>query len=352
LGNGKRRPYYGKTEREAREKLDAAKHEHRLGLPLPDARLTLGKYIAGWLSDEIEPNRRPSTFRSYEQMCRLHIIPALGKVKLKDLDVPRIRAFLNEKRESGLSQRTVQYLYNIIRQVLNQAYRDGLIAQTPTSRMKAPSAPTYEAVMLTPEQARALLDAFADDRLEALVTVALALGLRQGEALGLRWEDVDLDSGSLAVRFQLQRVKGVPQLVGPKTKRSRRTIALPEPVAEALRQHRVRQVEERLVAGSRWRGQEWGLVFTTTVGTPLDGPKVTRRFQDRLARAGLPRMRFHDLRHSAASLLLAQGVHPRVVMELLGHSDIRLTMNTYSHVIPQLSREAADKMGTALWGTG
>jgi integrase len=246
--------------------------------------------------------------------------------------------------------RTVQYLYALIRQVLNQAYRDGLIAQVPTARMKAPTAPRYEAAMLTPDQARAVLDGFAGDRLEALVTMALTLGLRQGEALGLRWQDVDLDAGMLTVRVQLQRVKGTPQLVEPKTSGSSRTLALPEPVADALRQHKIRQLEERLVVGSRW--QDWGLVFTTSVGTPLDAVKVTRRFQDRLARAGLPRMRFHDLRHSAASLLLAQGVHPRVVMELLGHSDIRLTMNTYSHVIPQLSREAADKMGAALWGTG
>lgn len=126
-------------------------------------------------------------------------------------------------------------------------------------------------------------------------------------------------------------------------------------MVEALQAHRIRQLQERLVAGFRW--QEWGLVFTTRLGTPLDGVKVTRWFQAKLSGAderrvaGLPHLRFHDLRHSAASLLLAQGVHPRVVMELLGHSDIRLTMNTYSHVIPQLSRDAADKMGAALWGT-
>lgn len=170
----------------------------------------------------------------------------------------------------------------------------------------------------------------------------MTLGLRQGELLGLRWEDIDSDTGNLSVRQTLQRQPGEARFGAPKTERSRRTLALPAITAAALRSHRVRQVQDRLLAGSRWR--EHGLVFATRIGTPLDPSDVTHSFQRVLARLGLPRLRFHDARHTFASLLLADGAHPRVVMEILGHSQIGLTMNTYSHVIPALKRDAADQI--------
>ena len=159
----------------------------------------------------------------------------------------------------------------------------------------------------------------------------------------------DLEARSLVVRRVLQRIDGKLQFFETKTARSRRTVSLPKTIVADLRAHRLRQLEERLWAGSRW--QEHGLVFTTTIGTPLDGSNVTHRLQAILERAGLPRMRFHDLRHAAASLLLARGVSPRVVMELLGHSQISLTLNTYSHVIPALLSAAADQMEHVLTGS-
>jgi integrase len=164
--------------------------------------------------------------------------------------------------------------------------------------------------------------------------------------LGLWWEDVDLGAGTLHVRHALQRVAGTLTLVEPKTRRSRRTVAMPAPIVTALRADMVRQIEERLFAGSRW--QDTGFDFTTMVGTPLDGTAVTKRFQAILKQAGLPHQRFHDLRHCCASLLLAQGVHARVVMEILGHSQIGLTMDTYSHVMPAMQREPAALMDDIL----
>jgi integrase len=178
--------------------------------------------------------------------------------------------------------------------------------------------------------------------------VALGVGLRQGEILGLAWSDVDLEASTLTVRHALQRIDGSLVLVEPKSATSRRIVALPVLVRDALRTHRVRQRTDRLLAGSCWHDDPRGLVFTTTVGTPMDGIAVTRRFQAILRDAGLPRQRFHDLRHACASLLLAQGVAPRVVMETLGHSQITLTLNTYSHVIPALGRAAADQMDAVL----
>ena len=195
---------------------------------------------------------------------------------------------------------------------------------------------------LTPAEARKFLNAVAGDRLVGLYRVAIALGLRQGEALALRWTDVDLDARQVHVRYALQRIKGKATLVEPKTLRSRRTITLPTVIVDALRAQWTRQLEEHLLAGQRW--QETGHVFTTTIGTPLHGPDTTRAFQAALARAGVRKVRFHDMRHTAASLLLAQGVPARVVMEILGHSTITLTMDTYSHVMPNLLDDAAAAM--------
>jgi len=200
----------------------------------------------------------------------------------------------------------------------------------------------YEIQPFSPEEARAFLAAIKGDRLEALYSVALTMGLRQGEALGLRWQDIDLELGYLRVSKQLQRIDHVLQLVEPKTKRSRRTIALPASIAKTLVDHRARQEQERSAAGERWLKSD--LVFTTTGGHGLDGTVVSHQFHRLLQHAGLPQRRFHDLRHSCATLLLVQGVSPRVVMDVLGHSQIGLTMNTYSHVIPDLRRDAALRM--------
>lgn len=180
-----------------------------------------------------------------------------------------------------------------------------------------------------------------DHRLGALFTVALAVGLRHGEALGLRWDDVDLDAGTLTVRHALQRVGGKLTLVDPKTQRSRRTIALPDVALTALREHRRRQLETRMAA-DYWDDQ--GFVFASTIGTGIEPRNLVRAFHQLRERAGLPWLRFHDLRHGCASLLMAQGVNPRVVMEILGHSQISLTLGTYSHVAPELAKEAAAKI--------
>ena len=194
---------------------------------------------------------------------------------------------------------------------------------------------------------RKLLAAISGDRLEALITVAVALGLRQGEILGLRWQDIDLERRRLHVRFQLQRIDGTPQFTQPKSKKSRRTIILPAVVLESLIRHRDRQQEVRAVAGARW--QEYDLVFPTTLGTPMEPSNLNHYFQKIAAVAGLPRRRFHDLRHTAATLLLIRKVHPRLVMAILGHSQIALTMNTYSHwIVDEMGQEVADEMNEML----
>lgn len=341
-----RKSYYGSTRRAVQQKLVVALRDLQRGVTPTDDRRTTGQLLDRWLEDVAKATVRPRTFVSYSQTVRLHLKPTLGRAPLSKLSPQQVQALLNSKLASGLSPRSVGIIHAVLRRALNQAVKWDLVPRNVATLVQPPRAPRAEITPLTPEQARAFLDAVRGDRLEALYSVGLALGLRQGEVLGLAWTDVDLEAGTLRVAHALQRVNGRLELVEPKSRSSRRTIPRPATVARALRVHRSRQLEERLAAGPRWR--ESDLVFTTAVGTPLDSRNVTRRFQAALERAGLPQLRFHDLTHTAASLMLAQGIAPRVVMETLGHSQISLTMNTYSHVVPALQREAADRMDAVL----
>ena len=200
---------------------------------------------------------------------------------------------------------------------------------------------------LTPEQVKTLLEAARGDRLEALYVLAVHTGLRQGELLGLRWEDVDLDEGTLHVRRTLTSAKGGPVLSAPKTKGSKRSVKLSESAIDALRSHLQRQLEEIDRVGSLWR--ENGLIFASETGEPLDRRSVTNhRFKPLLKRAGLPQIRFHDLRHTCATLLLGRNVNPKIVSEMLGHANIAITLDTYSHVLPNMQDHAVKAMEDAL----
>jgi integrase len=282
----------------------------------------------------------------YWHLTTRHLIPNLDRVPLEKLSPEHVQALLRAKAEEGLAPRTVHHLRALLRIALNRAMRWGLVFRNAAALADSPRIERFEVRMLTPEDAKQLLGAAENDRLAALYSVALALGLRQGEALGLSWKDIDFQSRRLHVRHGLQRIAGQLRLVEPKTRQSRRTIALPTVVIDALQHHKARQSQERLLAGTRWH--ETGLVFTSTIGTPIEVGNLRRQFWRVLEKAGLPRMRFHDLRHSCASLLLVQGVPARVVMETLGHSNISITMDTYTHVLPELQRQAADAMDRAL----
>ena len=347
---GKRKYFYGKTRAAVQERLTEALRNSQLGLPVMNDKITFGQYLDRWLEDSVKPGVRPRTYIRYSGDVRNHLKPALGNIKLSKLSAPDIQSMLNGKLKSGLSPRTVRHLYATTRRALEVAYKWELVPRNVATLADPPRVQRFEVKPLSPEQARAFLEAARGDRLEALYSVAVPLGLRLGEALGLRWQDVDLETGTLRIAYQLQRLNGQWELVEPKTSRSRRTIAAPKATVAALRDHRKRQLEEKLLAGPDW--QEHGLIFTTRIGTPLDRPNIVRRsFKLILKKAGLPDIRFHDLRHTAASLLLVQGVDPRVVMETLGHSQISLTMDTYSHVMPVLMRDAADKMDAILSGS-
>lgn len=240
----------------------------------------------------------------------------------------------------------MKQLHAILRAALQQAVREEVLPRNVARLVVVPTGPRHEVHPLTVAEARTLLSNAAGDRLYPLWAVALAIGLRRGEALGLRWCDIDLDAGTLQVRQTLQRVSGGLVFLPPKTERSRRSVPLPAVAVTALREHRRAMAAEALRGGRMLSGE--GLVFTTAIGTPLEPRNVTRAFTSLLTRAGLRHVRLHDLRHTCATLLLAQGVPARVVMDTLGHSAIAVTMNTYSHVLPSLQREAAERMDEAL----
>jgi integrase len=314
---------------------------------MSDARgITVSEFLDQWLAEVVRPNVRPWTFAGYEVNVRLHLKPSLGHLHLDRLTPLHVQQLLNGKVASGLKPKTVRYVLGTLRTALTQAVRWGLLSRNAASLVDGPRVEQYEIQPFTPGEARTFLTAMRGDRLEALYSVALTMGLRQGEALGLRWPDVDLGLGYLRVSKQLQRIDGKAQFVEPKTTRSRRTLAMPASIVNALKEHHSRQQAEKVEAGEHWI--ENGLVFATPHGKPIDPTRVSKQFHGHLARAGLPQRRFHDLRHSCATLLLVQGVSPRVVMDVLGHSQIALTMNTYSHVIPELRRQAADRMDDLL----
>jgi integrase len=343
-GKRKRRYVYGQTAEEVRKTLNQLKVDHDKGLPVgrTDAPRTVGAYLTYWLENRLRVRARPRSYESFEILIRRHIAPALGKIPLRDLQPSAIQKFLNEKSNAGLSAQTVCHLRTVLRSALNQALKENAIARNPAMLVDPPRIPDREIHPLSPDDARQLLQAVEQDRLQAIYTVALSLGLRRGEVLGLKWSDINFEAKTLSVARSLQRISGKLTEVETKTKRSRRTLVMPEVVIASLRRHRARQAQERLVVGPDWSDAD--LVFTTELGTPIDPRNLLRSYKRILKNSNLPKARFHDLRHSAASLLLAQGVQLRTIMEILGHSSIALTANLYSHVLDNLKRDAAEKM--------
>ena len=347
-GKRKRKTFYGKTRREVQEQLTVGLRNQQQGLGTAPDRLTVGQFLETWLTDTVKTTVRPRTAESYGELVRLHLAPGLGRTPLTKLAPQDVQKLINRKLATGLSPRRVQNIHAVLRRALGQAEKWGMVPRNVAKLVDAPRVKHVEVSPFTPEQSRLFIEAVRGDRLEALYIVAISTGLRQGELLGLAWTDLDLDGGQLSVHSTLQRIDGEYQLVEPKTAKSRRTLALPRIAIEALEARKINQVAERLLADQKW--DESTLVFTSGSGKPLSRHNVTRDFQALLARVGLPRQRFHDLRHTAASLLLAQNVQPRDLMEILGHSQISLTMNTYSHVMPSALQDAANRMDSILAG--
>jgi integrase len=342
-GLAKRKFVYGRTRSDVSETLKRILRDQQMGIPLNTERESLGSYLKDWLENCVKPKNRHQTVRSYDWIIRIHIGPELGKIPLAKLTPQRLQKFLNERHASGLSATTVRHINATLRAALSQAQRWQLVHQNVAKLVTLPYGTRYLPSILTSAQAKSLLEFLDGHKHEALISVALTMGLRRGEILGLRWSDVDLASRSMTVRHSLERIHGTGlQLSEPKSARSKRSLTIPQLSVRALVKHRISQEKLRSWAGPKWK--EGDFVFTTDVGTPMPPDEVSRLLPEILHEAGLPKVRFHDLRHSCASLLLSLGVPAKLVQETLGHSTYQLTMDTYSHMIPALRNEVASRM--------
>ncbi len=338
--NGRRRRKYlsGATRREVAAAIRAATDARDAGtLTVGERTPTVSQWLTTWVDTIAAAKVRPSTLATYRGYIVNRINPEIGHHRLDRLQPEHLEAFYRDQLAGGLSGTTVLHMHRIISRALKIAHRRGRVARNVATLVDAP------------QPNRRIPAAAVDERNAARWSVALSLGLRQGEALGLQWSTIDLERGTLAVKQALQRKRGGGlTLAPPKSNAGRRTILLPAPLITQLREHRAAQNRERLAAGSMW--QDLDFVFTTPRGTPLDPRNDHRAWHELLEKAGVRRARLHDARHTAATLLLAQGVPARVAMQILGHSQITLTLGTYSHVVPELAQDAADRMAAALWG--
>ncbi len=373
-GHLERKSAYARSFDEARKKLTDLLSQSDRGIPVASASWTVTEYLNYWLQHIVKEERRPKTYQGYESVVRLHLIPGLGKKRLDKLTAREVRVFITQVREqcqcckhgddaardepkccalkqpdccqTTLSARMVQSIHAVLRNALECAVREETIPRNVAKLVKV-TTPRYKVNRgLTTTQAKAVLRAAADHRLFALYVLALFLGLRRGELLGLRWIDIDLDDEKLEVVQTLQRVGGQLRFVLPKTEDSARTVPLPAPCVTALREHRKCQFAERSEAWPNW--DDHGLVFPSRRGTPMEPDNLRRSWSAIRQAAGLAPIRFHDLRHTCVTLLLDLGVPPHIVRDIVGHSDIEVTMTIYAHVSLDDKREALRKLGDAL----
>jgi integrase len=337
LPNGKRKTKYSKTQKEAREWLQNSLNQLRQGVFIADDKVTVSQFFERYMNDFAKYSLKPSTYHNYEMMIRLYINPDIGNIRLTQLRVDNLHFLYAKRRSEGLSDRMVQYVHGILHRTLNKALKWGLITVNPADLAEAPTNKKKEMKVWTAEQVKTFLNYLKDDRWLAIYMTACGTGLREGELLGLSWSNVNLEEGNLKVTQSLYYIPRIGLVFSePKSEKSRRLIMLPDFVIEALKAHKVRQDELR--KSPNWKGN--GLVFTTNIGTPISPRNLVRHFKQKTKEANLPDIRFHDLRHSFASILLEKNVHPKIVQEILGHSNITLTLNTYSHIIPTMQKEA------------
>jgi integrase len=352
----KRQKWVGgfRTKRECEDALNDALSRVRAGtFSVEGSRTTVKQFAADWLA-AVEPTVRPSTFVSYRMVIEKYVVPRLGRLKLSALTAGHLGRFYNELGATGsktggpLSPTTVRYAHTVLGRALEDAVAWGLVPRNVARVAKPPRKASADMNVWSPEEARRFVEAAQGDRLFALWFLLLTTGLRRGEAVGLRWADLDLDRGVLSVRRTIASVDGEMVEMEPKTAKSRRSVALDAATVKALRAHRKRQDAEHELVGDGWA--ERGAVFSYPDGRPLHPDHVMVVFRRLVADAGLPPIRLHDLRHTAATLALAAGVHPKVVQERLGHSSIGVTLDTYSHVVEGMQADAASKVARLLLG--
>ena len=318
------------------------------GLLSQAGRTTVAEYLGWWMENVVRGEVAHRTYHNYLSLIRNHIVPKLGKKKLNTLKLEEVENLYRSMMAKGLSSATIRYAHAVLRRALKQAVVRGLVPRNVAEGASLPRMSQKEIQAFTLDEVRRFLEAAKQDRLEALYVLAVTCGCRQAEWLGLRWADVDIEGARLTVRRQVQRSRdGSGMIIGPTKNKKSRTIRLGNKAIEALKAHRESQAKDIASANGLWKDPD--LVFASTIGTLLDPSNVvSRSFKPLLRRADLPEIRFHDLRHACATLLLSEGVPVKVVQEVLGHSSVSVTMDVYSHVLPDMQEKAASAMDTLL----
>jgi integrase len=335
-GKRRRKTIYGKTRKEVAEKLKAVHRDQAAGMNIAPEQQTVAQFLERWLDQTVARRNKPRTEDSYRDTVRLHITPAIGHQQLAKLTPDHVQDMLTKAEQQGLSLRSVHYIRTVLRRALNHALHRGYIHRNVATLVDLPAYDKYVPAVFTPEQAQSFLDAVRGHRFELIYRTTLSLGLRRGEVLGLLRSEVDLEAGELRVTGSLQRIRGkLVRSNTPKSKAGKRTLPIPPTLLEALKSYLEEQ--RRL-----WPDAE--LVFLTTTGTPIEPMNLTHHFNAVIAEAKLPKLRFHDLRHSCATFLIAQKEHPKVISAILGHAQISTTMDIYGHVLDETLRGATAKV--------
>jgi len=348
---GRPRYLYAKDRAHAKQRLTEALNVVHAEQPLPDQRLTFGRYLLDWVAGLGAASVKPRTVAYYERYVRRHLVTSdLAQKPLARLEPADLRRLYAAKLVSGLSSTSVHHIHAVIHVALQRAVDDGVLGRNVAGLVGRSNRPKVRRVEVSTiasgDQPRRFLEGAKGERLEALLVLALTTGMRRGELLALRWKDVDLERSTLAVTGSLQgESRATLNIATPKSGKSR-SVALGTVAVTALREHRKRQAQERLLVGTEWR--DLGVVFSTEYGDFLSPTTLRLALRRALTRAGLPTIRFHDLRHSAATLMLGRGVHPKMASEMLGHSTIAITLDLYSHVSANMQRQAADAIDAAL----
>lgn len=348
-GIHRRTAVYGKTQSETRAKATELRKRLEHGQPVRDTTDTLDSFAGEWITTALAASQRKQTTKAvYGALTRSQIIGSgLGRLPLSKITPRAVEGWLVELNNKGLTEATVRSVYNILRAILDVAVRDGALSVNPAAIVKRPRVTRAEAQYLTDDQVHAVLSAARTTRFASLFELLIHTGLRRGEALALQWSDVDLEAGTLRVRATLTRFDGKLQVTEPKTTKSDRTVPLDVDAVRVLRAVRIQQAQDRLRAGSWWH--QTGFVFTSRSGEPCEPRNALRAFHTAARHAGLPvSVGLHTLRHTAATILIEEGVPLKIVSEILGHASVTITGDIYGHVSPDVAREAVAKLSARL----
>lgn len=352
-GNPKRRSVYGKTRKEVADALFQLGSKYGKGLLANPDKITVSEFLNQWLEDKSD-TKKPTTVAGYRNAVEKHIVPKLGKVRLQQLQPTHVQNLYRELRRDRTDEKgkvikglgnSLRLVHCVLRDAFKRAVKLDLVAVSPISKVDAPSTTRFDGKAWTTDQAKAFLEASHSSRWCALFHLALTTGLRRGELLGLYWDDLDMTAKKLMVKRNYTTAGGTPMILEPKTHRSTRPVALTDWDVRVLEDHRAGQQAERELSAI-WEGDQW--VFSTSIGTPINPANLSREFKRIVKLAEVPDIRFHDLRHSSASLAILAGVELKVLSERLGHSSTRITSELYQHTYSSQHEEAADALGALL----